>query len=69
MNAPLHHARLHPVLQRFAVTLLFTSGIYKRDVDTHSSERAKELALIDARMASSFSQHSGDLISSHAEVV
>ena len=71
MNAPIAHRCLTPVVapQRFAVTLKFTDGVYKAVAITSGRERAIELATIDARMASSFSQHSGKLVSSQAELI
>lgn len=80
MNARTEPSNLHPVfaellapfappVQHYDVTLKFTDGIYKRQVGATSQERAEELALIDARMASPFNSHCGELISSHAELM
>jgi hypothetical protein len=52
MNAPLNPALLAPVVQTFAVKIVFTAGPdYKVSVRTDSEWNAKRLAQIDARMA------------------
>jgi hypothetical protein len=68
------NARLHPSVaalatQRYAVTLTFTDGVYKNFALAADEKQAKNLALIDARMASPFNAHCGALISSHAQLV
>jgi hypothetical protein len=80
MNARTEPSNLHPVfaellapfapqVQRYDVTLTFTDGVYRREAYAGSPERAIELGLIDARMASPFSSHCGALIESQAYLV
>lgn len=53
----------------YDVTLKFADGIYKRRAVADSPERAIELALVDARMASPFETFGGVLLESSAELV
>lgn len=69
MNAPLTHELLAApaAIQRYAVKITFTDGVYENFATTMSEKRAIDLALTDARMGSPFGTFMGAVLSSSAE--
>lgn len=67
MNAPLHPALLAPVVQTFAVKIVFTDGVYERNVKAATWESARHMALVDARMAHPAGSFYGAVLSISAD--